>query len=125
MSRIKRLAAVGMAWILATTPALAEMMKNRSVGEILWTIIFFVAGIPFIIGLIAFWLVALLKNKRPSLLAITLPAFGGWWGGLYLIWQYSDASGSDTLWLIVLSVLVLTVALGLGSVDSSAPDEGI
>ena len=70
--------------LLGSQPASAEAFKNTSMGEVLWAIFLFAAGIPMAIGGGSYALVWALRGHRPNLLLTVTVTVSAWWAGLLL-----------------------------------------
>lgn len=99
-------------------------MKNTSMGEILWAIVVLIAGVPLGIAFLMYWLVVMLKDRRPSVAATSLVALSSWWLGLCVLGSRdgpADPANSAT-WQVVLVVALLTAICAWASAPSADED---
>ena len=115
------LAVVG---LLGSRPCAAEAMKNTSMGEVLWAIVVLIAGVPLAIAFLMYWLVVLLKDRRPSVAATLLVAASSWWLGVFVLGSRDSPAESvnSATWQVVLLVALLTAGAAWLSVPPSAED---
>ncbi|WBO84998.1 hypothetical protein [Hymenobacter yonginensis] len=119
-----RLAALTVA-LLGSRLCAAEAMKNHtSMGEILWAIVVLIAGVPLVIAFLMYWLVVLLKDRRPSVAATVLVALSSWWLGLFVLGSRESPaeSANSATWQVVLVVALLTAVCAWVSIPSSDED---
>ncbi|MBC6697828.1 hypothetical protein [Hymenobacter sp. BT190] len=119
-----RIAAVAVA-LLSSHLGAAEAMKNHtSMGEILWAIVVLLAGVPLGIAFLMYWLVVLLKDRRPSVAATSLVALSSWWLGLFVLGSRESPADSvnSATWQVVLVVALLTAVCAWASVPSADED---
>jgi uncharacterized membrane protein YfbV (UPF0208 family) len=118
-----RLAALAVA-LLGSRLCAAEAMKNTSMGEILWAMVVLIAGVPLVIAFLMYWLVVLLKDQHPSVVATVLVALSSWWLGLFVLGSRESpaVSASSATWQVVLVVALLTAVCAWVSIPSSDED---
>ncbi|WBA42006.1 hypothetical protein [Hymenobacter canadensis] len=111
--------------LLGSRLCAAEAMKNHtSMGEILWAIVVLIAGIPLGVAFLMYWLVVLLKDRRPSVAATVLVSLSSWWLGLFVLGSRDSpaASANSATWQVVLVVALLTAVCAWVSIPSSDED---
>jgi uncharacterized membrane protein YfbV (UPF0208 family) len=119
-----RLAALAVV-LLGSRLCAAEAMKNHTpMGEILWAIVVLIAGVPLVIAFLMYWLVVLLKDRRPSVAATVLVALSSWWLGLFVLGSRDNPADSvnSATWQVVLVVALLTAVCAWASAPSADED---